>query len=652
MPNGRHRSPSTTVALLGLAALVGFVALQLHDVEKRLVVQSQQLRALGDETDRLLARPMTASPRSPATTAEEPGHPLHPEVPNFLKPRDQHWPPPGASLEGILARGWASGDPKGFNSLLENGAEIGELLEQYTNLPIADRNDWTNPNQWHGELATRVEITNDFKDFTIYLRRGVKWHPVPNVDLDDPRHAWLRGDHDFTAKDLVFTLNMITNPQVEDGAAKNYYSELSSWTALDDYTLVVKWKKKQYTNVASTLGIVPLPEFLFSREEDGTPIPQETLGLRFNQHWYNHKGYVGTGPYRMVSYEPGTRIRLVRNEAFVGEQPAIREITYPIYTDPEKTLLKLKAHELGVGVLTPGQYREEIQRYDHDATKPAGSPFFDGRLKCQQVPSFSYSYIAWNADRPLFADKRVRQAMTSALNRKQIIESVFVGLGELATGPYPPGSPYDDPSVQAIPFDLTAAKRLLADAGWVDTDGDGIVDKQLRPGDKKRTPFEFTLLLYSGSKEWGALANIFKEDLLRIGVKMDIDSAEWSLMQKRMDEKSFDAYAAAWTTSWDVDLYQVWHSSQADIPKGSNRIGFRNKDADRIIEQVRVTFDEDERTKLFRAFHRIVHDEQPYTFVMDRREVVCVWNDVQNVTFAKVRPVINTLPWSVAEGAL
>ena len=158
---------------------------------------------------------------------EQPAHVLHPDVPNFLKPRDKHWPPAGASMVGTLARGWSSGDPKGFNSLLENGAEVGELLEQYAALPIADRNVWTNPDEWHGELANRIEITDDFREFTIYLRKGVKWHQPPNVDLDDPKYKWLAGDHEFTAHDLVFTLAMITNPQVEDGATKNYYSEPS-----------------------------------------------------------------------------------------------------------------------------------------------------------------------------------------------------------------------------------------------------------------------------------------------------------------------------------------------------------------------------------------------------------------------------------------
>ena len=104
---------------------------------------------------------------------------------------------------------------------------------------------------------------------------------------------------------------------------------------------------------------------------------------------------------------------------------------------------------------------------------------------------------------------------------------------------------------------------------------------------------------------------------------MTIDTAEWSLFLKRKDEKNFDAYIAAWTVGWDADLYQIWHSSQADIPKGSNSIGFRNKEADKLIEALRVSMDTDERTKLLQAFHRLVADEQPYSFFQSPKNVIC-----------------------------
>jgi peptide/nickel transport system substrate-binding protein len=650
MRNGRAETYVTAAGFLIVAGLLCLVAAQLHGIEERLLVQGQQIRSLGEATDRLAStRGAAATPGgATATTAadEMPPHVLHPDVPNLLKPKGLHWPGPGASLEGVLRRGLMHGDPKGFNPLLEDSEDLVDYLTPLAGASIAERNAWTNPDEWYGVMANRVEVTDDSKEFTIYLRKGARWH-APIVDVNDPKYAWLRGEHEVTADDYVFTLDMITNPQVANGFLKNFFKELESWKAVDDTTLVVRWKKKEYLNVETTLSLEPIPRFLFAFDESGKPFPKETVGLRLNQHWYNNKGYLGAGPYRMASYETGSRIRFVRNEDFVGEKPAIKEVVFPIYTDPNQTLLKLKAHQLSVGWLTAPQFRDEVQPYEGAANPPKNSPFFDGRLHCARVPRFSYYYIAWNADRPLFGDKRVRRALTYALNRTQIIENVLAGLAHIAVGPFLSDSPLNDPAIKPLPFDLGEARKLLESAGWTDTDGDGLVDKELHPGDKKRVPFEFTLLTYGSSKEITALANIYKEDLLKIGVRLNVDSPEWSLMQKRMAEKSFDAYTGGWGTTWDEDPYQTWHSSQADVPGGSNRVGFRNKEADALMEKLHVTFDHDERLRLYHAFHRIIHEEQPYTFLFSKTDFVCTWNDVKDVVFAKLRPGIRTLPWSV-----
>jgi ABC-type transport system substrate-binding protein len=648
MPENRFKAYAVPAALAVVLLLLVVVLFQVHQLERRFIAQGQQLQKLGEATERLAAGGLrTSGPAQSSDAAVDPTVKLlHPEVPNYLKPAETRWPPAGATLDGVFTRGWDSGDPKGFNSLLENAADLGEYVEVYAAASLASTNVWTNPDNYSGELAWRVEITNDYKEYTFYLKKGVKWHPVPGVDLNG-KFAWLKGDHEVTAQDFVFTLDMILNPQVESGPTKNYYSDLEKYEAVDPYTLVLRWKKKIYTSKAFSLGLGALPEFLYAYDQDGKRFPKETQGLRFNQHWYNNKGYVGAGPYRMVSYQPGVKIEFTRNEQYVGDKPGIASLVYPIYTDRSQTLLKLKAKEVSFAELQPGQYREEVLQYEGKA-KPKNNPFFDGRIQCKKVTSPSFRYVAWNADRPMFSDARVRRAMTHAFDRQRIIDSVYVGLGTITTHPYLPGNPGVDPTIKPIPFDLAEAKRLLAEAGWTDTDGDGLLDKQLRPGDAKRTPFEFKVTLFSGSKEGLALANIYREDLLKVGVRMNIDALEWSLMLKRMDEKAFDAIYAAWALGWDIDLYQIWHSSQADLPKGSNRVGFRNKEADKLIEQLRDTFEPEKRTEILRAFHRLVDAEQPYSFFMVRQEVHCWWNDVRDVMFSKVRPVVNVLPWWVA----
>jgi peptide/nickel transport system substrate-binding protein len=438
---------------------------------------------------------------------------------------------------------------------------------------------------------------------------------------------------------------MLQDPQVQNGFAKSYYQELSSWKALDDYTLELRWNKKQANNADLSLLVVPMPKFIYAYAEDGTPFPQATVGLNLNQHWYNNKGVVGTGPYRFVKYTPGVEIVLERNERYYGDHPALSSIKYAVYSDRTQTVLKLKSGELMLGTLRQGQYREEVQQYESlpEAQRPKNNPFLNGEISCDLVDEPRYYYVGWNQDNPLFADKRVRRAMTLSLNRQEIVQKVFSGLGQVARGPFLESTPYLAPEIQPLPFDLKQASKLLAEAGWADSDGDGLLDRA-QPGGPRR-PFEFSLLIYGSSPEFSSAANIFKEDLLSIGVKLNIEAAEWSLMQKRMEEKKFDAFTGAWGLPWAPDLFQVWHSSQADIPKGSNRVGFRHKQADKLIEELRATIDKEERIRLLHDFHRILQEEQPYSFMFLPRFAYCHRRGLEDVGYAKIRPVANVLPW-------
>jgi len=640
------------IALLGcVVALLCFQTFQLYTLEQRLMLQSRQLQSLGESSDRVAGRvdALRQSGWEPGagragTSDEVTAKILYPDRPNLLQTDDFSVANPDAPQDQTLVRGWASGDPNSFNPFSQNAADVSYGIEHYTLESLAKRARWTDPARFVQGLAWRVSANEDFTEFIIYLRRGVKWHVPAGLDLSEPENAWLRGPHELTASDVVFTFDIARNPQLES-VWKSFFQEVESVEAIDDYTVRVKWQQSLYTNFLTTVGFAILPEFLWAYDQVGERFPEETLGVRINQHWYGHLGTVGTGPYRMTAYEPGARIRLERNEDYWGPKPAIKRLDYPIYTDPNRTLLMLKAHEVQAGGLRPSEYRDEVLRWeDEPAESRPDSPFLDGRIQCTRMRRFAYSYLGWNADKALFSDARVRTAMTQAFNRQQIIDDIYLGLGEVAIGPFNPDTDFNDPNVPLLPFDLEAAAALLAEVGWIDSDDDGLLDRDT-DGDGVREPFEFTLLLYANSPEYTALANIFKQDLLDIGVRMKIDAVEWSLMQKRMDEKQFDAFTGGWGMGWESDPYQIWHSSQADIPKGSNRVGFREPEVDRLILELRASFDPDERVALYREIHRRIADAQAYTFFRIPHAVYCWWSEVKGVMFPKVAPQIDSEPW-------
>jgi ABC-type transport system substrate-binding protein len=206
-----------------------------------------------------------------------------------------------------------------------------------------------------------------------------------------------------------------------------------------------------------------------------------------------------------------------------------------------------------------------------------------------------------------------------------------------------PSSGALDPTIEALPFSLDKARALLKEAGWTDSDGDGLLDKVI---EGKKTPFEFTMLLYN-KPEYSSLANIFKEDLLKVGVRMTVSVVEWSLMQKRMEEKNFDAYTGGWGMTWDTDPFQIWHSTQADVARGSNKVGFRSTQADGLIKELRSTFEPEKRKAMLHEVHRIIHEAQPYSFFMVQKFVYCWRKEVKGVRFAKVRPIEDYRPWWV-----
>jgi len=553
---------------------------------------------------------------------------------NILEPATKPLVPDGAdSKRGGTLRRRMTADLKGFNFVTENSVNVLEV-QRYVHNQFA-RRDFENPDKYVPEAAKKVTVNDDYTEYTIHLREGVYWHK-PAVDTSKDKHKWLDERRELTAEDCVFSFEMAMDPQVEAGHIKSYFKDIEKVEKVDRYTCKVVWKKKTHQSLNSTLTWYPMPKWLYTRKKDGSEIPEASLGKEFNQHWAARKP-VGIGPYKFKEFEQSNYLTVERYDGYWGRKPAIEEITWEIIKKAQPAFLQLKGEELGFARLNPSIYNNEVLQGG------ANSPFEKGNLEYEVVDRFAYSYFGWNADKPLFSDKRVRRAMTHALNRKDIIENVLHGLGEIQTGPFYYDHPASNPNVEPYEFNLDRARKLLYEAGWTDDNGDGIREKEV---DGKVRDFDFNMLAYNKPTTRKYLS-VYKEDLRKIGIRMNPRPVDWPTMQKKMNEKKFDAYTGGWGLTWGIDPYQIWHSSQADIPKGSNRVGFRNERADEIIEKLRKTFDHDKRMELTHEFHKILHEQQPYTFFYAPKNFF-VWRPpVNNVEFQKIRPQHYSLPWWV-----
>ena len=579
---------------------------------------------------------------------------------------------PDAHTSGGTLKLIMSSDPKGFNYLIENSVDV-STIGSYNLTPLVSRHK-KEVTKYGPALATFMGRSDDYLTYTYTIRPDIFWHK-PALEADEARdwlrqgdsckalgertaeklgkdlaadRHWIQGRCRVTAHDIIFWINTMMNTQVGGAASiRSYFQDLDmdAVKATSDFSFQVKFKSKKYKNDLVSKWFGTMPEFLYAYDEDGARFEDAVLGTRYSEHWYNPRG-LGNGPYRFVKFRPGEALELENDPWFPMDGNSFDKVLFKIVKEAVQHPLMLiqsasaESEKTNQGAhvkdLSPQNYRQVMKKSDKNKL------FHDGTIKHAFFETYGYSYIGWNGDKPLFSDKRVRLAMSHAVKADEILKNIRFDLGERTTGPITPGLPHYDATLKPVPFDLERSKALLAEAGWKDTNDNGILDKMING---RRTEFEFTFNIVSRPVHQDT-GEVVKEALKKIGIKCNLKPLEWANFQKELHTKKFDAVMLGWGTSPDVDFDQIWHSRHADTPKSSNFVSFRNKEADKIIETMEFEFDMEKRYDLSKQFHRIIYDEQPYTFLF-RSKVAYFWTpQLQNAeTVGKVRPYLNLRSW-------
>jgi peptide/nickel transport system substrate-binding protein len=512
---------------------------------------------------------------------------------------------PKAVSGGRMIRAF-SADTKNMNNIITNESFC-NTLHALTDSSLAARN-YKNPDIFEPLMAESWTISPDKLVYTIKLRPGILWH-----DFTDPTTGKKWENHAVTAADFKFYVDVVKNKVVNCAPIRSYISDLDRIEIINKYEFKVYWKKRYYLSKSMTLAMSPLPKHLYHAYA-GKFDP-----ARFNEDHQRNRLIVGCGPYRFVRWEKGQRIILERWGKYFGKKygamPPLKHLVFDLIKHPNtrfQSLLAKKIDQLG---LMPSQWH---QRTNIPEFKQGGF------LRKFQYTGRAYYYLGWNLRNPLFKDRRVRTALTHLVDRQRIMKDVYFKLARITTGPFFIDSPYYDNSIKPYSFNLKKAKKLLAEAGWKDTDGDGILD---RNGQK----FEFTLMQVASHPIQTKMHPIIKEDMAKAGIVMLIQSVEWAVYIQKLNERSFEACSLGWGMSYESDPYQLWHSSQAEVKKSSNHISFRSKKGDRIIEELRTCFDRKRRIELAHEFHKLLHYEQPYTFLFAPDSLVALSNRYKNV---------------------
>lgn len=480
----------------------------------------------------------------------------------------------------ILATDSASGDIAG---LLFNG-----LLKYNERLEIV------------GDLAESWRVSEDGLLITFVLRPNVRWHD----------------GHPVTAADVRFTYEKLIDPTVRTPYSSGY-ELVESMEVLDARTVRVRYREPFAPALESwMMGIIP--KHLLEHEDLNTaPFLRRP---------------VGHGPYRFVRWKTGELIELAANPDYFEHRPYIDRYLYRIIPDQATLFLEILTGQVDLAGLTPLQYRRQTE-----------APYIRRHYRKFRYPSFGFTYLGYNLDDARFADARVRRALGLAIDKQALIEGVLFGLGTAATGPYPPESWAYDPSIQPQPADLEAARQLLAEAGWEDRDGDGVLDKAGQP-------FRFTLLTNQGNEVRRQVAELVQRQLAALGVDVKIRIIEWSaFVHEFIDKRRFEAVLLGWSLSRDPDLYDIFHSSKTREGE-YNFIGYANPEVDRLLEEGRRVFDRDERQRIYRQVHRHLAADEPYTFLYVPDALPILHARFRNVEAAPIGITYNLIEWYAPRG--
>jgi ABC-type transport system substrate-binding protein len=365
-----------------------------------------------------------------------------------------------------------------------------------------------------------------------------------------------------------------------------------------------------------------MPRWIYAFEEDGRAIDEASLGQRFASHWFNKK-LCGYGPYIFKEYKQNDSVLAERNEDFWGRRPAFRAIRWKlglVLDEPRyNTFMDIDAE----GRRLQDGYPIAMTRLKRDILENDGSSELLKQLARKDIFIYQYrrlmyAFTGWACRGKFFSDKRVRRAMTLAANRSEWQKSTFLDQCVFGTGIAPIGSPEYDSTVKPWPYDLGEAARLLDEAGWTDSDGNGVRDRVI---DGQKIEFRFKLLQGAkSSPEIEAVQRDWERNLLKIGVVMAPDPVEWNLFVQKMTDRDFDALSLAWYHGDDFKPDDLWHSRQIQVPRSDNFIEYSNPRVDEICDALTTTFDLPKRNAMCHELHRIIHDEQPYT-------IMWTWNN-------------------------
>lgn len=504
----------------------------------------------------------------------------------------------GPPVNGGTAVIAVKSDFDAFNPVTNSALTTDDVIKYMLFTPLVQFDEKLNPVPY---LAERWDLTE--QNVTFHLRPGVKWHDGRPV----------------TAEDVKFTFDLAKNPETASQLGAVYLGLVKSATVVDSLTVRFDFVSPHAQ---------PLDDFWWA------PVPKHLLEsvppAQLTQAPYNRQP-VGSGPFRFVSWKAGQELVLAADSAFpaaLGGRPRLDRVVFRIIPESQTRLQEVVAGSVDVNYTVIPDEAQQIQA--------------QRQIQLFHYPSREFTYLGWNNERPMFSDARVRRALAMAINREQMVQALAQGYGKPSGSVVPLISPLA-PNVPPLPYDTAQARQLLAQAGWTDTNRDGLVDKGGQP-------LRFTLITNSSNKMFTEVATYVQSQMKLVGVGVEIRTAEFQTMLRQHKAREYDAIITNWT--WDyfkVDPTPLFSCEAARTPQSANRTGYCNPQADALMQRGVRTTDAAQAKPIWQQFGQAVQQDQPLTVLFWTEEIAAAAPRLQGVTMDARSKLATIRQWWIPE---
>lgn len=401
------------------------------------------------------------------------------------------------------------------------------------------------------------ELTWRFK-----LKEGVKFHDGEAL----------------TAEDVKYTFDTILDPEFNSNSY-SLFSPISEVNVISDYEVEFKLDTP-YAPLLSYLEIGIIPKHI---AEAG-----DTLATK----------PIGSGPYKFESWDKNSKITLTVNEDYWGEEPKTEKIVYYIIPDNSTRVASLEAGDIDLIHSPLSASDVERMKENNDFTTI-------------EKDGVGFTYLNFNFENEKLKDQKVRQAISHLIDKQSISSSIYRDMDKPATSPLLPSSwAYDE--IKDFEYDPEKAKALLKEAGYEDTDGDGIVDKE---GEN----LEITLSTHTEDPNRIQAVEFLQNELTKNGIKVNVSTTEWSTFQNNLIEGKFEIALLGWLNLFDPDraMYNPFYSTS-----GSNYGKYDNPKVDELLEEGRKISDREKRKEIYKEIATIVTDEVAYNVILYQGYIV------------------------------